>query len=355
MNQLLFPLLTLLNEWMKPRYNARLRFLECQIQLLRARIDASRIVPTPQERDTLLQLGALCEHDIYDLLHVVVPETYRTWLRKSRRGETYKASGRARVAQSVRELIERIAKENRGWSYRRICGEIKKLGVLVGATTVRRVMMQCGLQPTPPLKQEEPPSAWTTFIKSHMDSLVACDFFSKKIVTLHGVYSAYVLVFIHLGTRKVYHSYPTYNPDGQWVTQQFRNASMWIEDEGLDIRFLIHDRDRKYPDKIKAFWKAEDVTTIPTPYRSPKANAFCEAFVGTIKRECLNKFFCFSLGHLHHINSVWIRYYNSRRPHRGVRRANDVLDVDFKPTSEGRVRCKEELGGVIRSYYREAA
>ncbi len=97
------------------------------------------------------------------------------------------------------------------------------------------------------------------------------------------------------------------------------------------------------------------MTTVKTPVKAPKANAFCESFIGTLKRECLNHFICFSLDHLHYINKTWIRFYNTERPHRGKDKDNLVLDTDFSPQASGRVQCREELGGIIRSYYREAA
>lgn len=130
---------------------------------------------------------------------------------------------------------------------------------------------------------------------------------------------------------------------------------MWLEDEGLDGRFLIHDRDRKYPDYFKEFWKSEEVTCVKTPVMAPKANAFCESFIGTLKRECLNHFICFSIDQLDYINRTWIRHYNTERPHRGKDKLNLVLDENFSPQREGPVRCKEQLGGLIKSYYREAA
>ena len=99
----------------------------------------------------------------------------------------------------------------------------------------------------------------------------------------------------------------------------------------------------------------QDVTTVKTPVRAPKANAFRESFIGTLKRECLNQFMCFSIDHLHYITRTWIRYYNTERPHRGKDIGNRVLNVDFKPTVKGEVKCNEQLGGIIRSYYREAA
>ena len=131
---------------------------------------------------------------------------------------------------------------------------------------------------------------------------------------------------------------------------------MWLEDEGLDCKYLLRDREVVYPeDSMKAFFKADGISVIKTPVRAPKANAYCESFIGTYKRECLNHFMCFSVDQLHYVNRTWIRYYNTELPHRGKGIDNNVLDVNFRPQSQGRVRCKEELGGLIKSYYREAA
>ena len=145
------------------------------------------------------------------------------------------------------------------------------------------------------------------------------------------------------------------NIDSNWVTQQARNAFMWLEDEGIDPRFLIRDRDRKYPDEFDAFWKEAGVRPIKAPPRAPMANAFCESYIGTTKREVLNHFICFSRGQLDYILRVWLKHYHEQRPHRGVGRDNTVLDENFTPNSEGRVHCKTELGGILKSYYREAA
>ena len=179
--------------------------------------------------------------------------------------------------------------------------------------------------------------------------------FDRSHNTFGGVRDAYVLVFIHLGTRKVFCSPSTYHPDSRWIMQQVRNASMWTEDEGIDLRFLIRDRDGKYPHAFDMFWKEADVRPIKIPPRAPMANAFCESFIGTTKREVLNHFICFSRGQLDYILRVWLKHYHEQRPHRGVGRDNTVLDENFVPQTEGRVRCKTELGGILKSYYREAA
>lgn len=252
-------------------------------------------------------------------------------------------------------LVLRMAQENLQWGYRKVVGELKKLGIPIGTTTVRQILKDSGVPPAPDKAFKKPIVPWTKFVRAHMDSMVGCDFFTKRVYTLRGVFTAYMLVFIHLGSRKVYCSPATYNPDGEWVMQQMRNASMWLDDIGVKPRFLIHDRDRKYPDEFKAFWKTEDVRCIRIPIKAPKANAYSETWIESYKRECMNHFICFGLDHLDHITMTWVTYYNTLRPHRGVGMNNEVLDETFRPQLHGTVRCKQQLGGIIKSYYREAA
>ena len=142
------------------------------------------------------------------------------------------------------------------------------------------------------------------------------------------------MIFIHLGSRKVYHSIPTRHPTHDWIIQQCRNAPMWMEDEGLGLKYLLRDREIVYPeDRMKAFFKSDDIKVIKAPVRAPKANAYCESFIGTFKRECLNHFRCFSVDQLHYICRTRIRYYNTERPHRWQGIDNNVLDIDFPPIS----------------------
>jgi putative transposase len=125
---------------------------------------------------------------------------------------------------------------------------------------------------------------WTQFVHAHMETMVACDFFTNLIYTLLGKYEAFVLVFLHLGSRKVYCNRSTKHPDSEWVMQQARNASMGLADDGVKQQYLIRDVDRKFLDSFKEYRKAEDVRVIRIPPKSPRANAFCECFVGTIKK-----------------------------------------------------------------------
>ena len=130
---------------------------------------------------------------------------------------------------------------------------------------------------------------------------------------------------------------------------------MWMEEENIHPDMLIMDHDTKFSLHFRQFWRDAGVQPKQIPIRAHRANAFVESFVGKLKHECLNHFHIFSLRQLDYIVAVWRRYYLTQRPHRGVGKDNRVLDPLFKPQSEGVVRCLEQLGGLIKSYYRQAA
>jgi putative transposase len=213
-----------------------------------------------------------------------------------------------------------------------------------------------------------------------MDTLVACDFFTKPIYTLKGRFDVYVLVFIHLGSRRVFMSPPTFRPHDQWVLQQARNATMWLEDIGVKASHLIRDRDTKFSLRFGEFWRDSGTDIVKSPVRSPKANAFCECYIGKLKRECLNHFICFSMDQLNYINREWLEYYHNHRPHQGKDIGNKVLRPELcpapqwhpfgtrhsaripfasqaviTPTDNGVIKREQRLGGVISYYYRAAA
>jgi len=353
-DNLLFALISLAVRWLEPRHNAQIQFLQEQIRILRARLDAERIVPTPAERAELLRIGALLDHGVAELLHVVKPGTYHRWRREQRGGRAPKAAGRPPTVQCVRDLVQRLARENLRWGYRRIVGELGKLGISLSAATARNILVEAGIHPTPDKSRKTPSLPWKQFIQANLDSIVATDFLTKEVYTLTGRYTAYVLIFIHLGTRKAYASPATYSPHEGWVVQQGRNARMWLEEEGLEARFLVHDGDAKFSAHFRESWRPE-VRCLRTPPRAPMANAYAESFIGTLKHECLNHFVCFSPRQLHRIVSLWLNHYHTQRPHQGKEIGNNVLDADFRPHAEGEVRCKRQLGGIITHYYREAA
>jgi hypothetical protein len=141
-DRLFFSLLALALQWFRPRYNAQLQLMAPQIRILRFRIDASRIVPTPKEKAELLRLGASLGHDVSEVMHVVRPDTYRKWVRQSRRGVPFKSSGRPRTPMATVNLVLRMAEENLRWGYRKGVGELKKLGIRVSKTTILIIILR---------------------------------------------------------------------------------------------------------------------------------------------------------------------------------------------------------------------
>ena len=310
-------LATIVMEAFSARRDARLRFLHEQVALLKARVPGNRVILTPDERKNLLRLGSQLNHDVHDVLSIVSVKTYKRWLREKASGRKAKKVGRPRVmTASLRALIKRLAKENVGWGVRRIIGELKKLGMPASRSSVRRVLVDEGVLPDPDRHAPKGVTTpWRTFVAAHANVMVATDFFCKTVWTPLGKRVAYALVFIHLGSRKVMVSPSTYNPDGQWVTQQARNVAMWLEDEKIKITHLIHDRDTKFTESFDQLFQSLGVEIVKTPFQAPVANCYAESWIGTLKRECLNHFVCFGLRHFDYIVQTYVGYYNRFRPH----------------------------------------
>ena len=356
MRHALQTILWLLLQYLAPRHNAQIRFLKAQVQILRRRIPAGRVIPDPAERAELLRLGAECSHGVSEILEIVKPGTYRRWMNDAQRGRQPRRAGRPRLGQELRDLVVRLGRENVRWGCRRIVGELGKLGQTLSANSVKRILRSEGIHPTPEKQQKRrPPTPWSQFIESHLDSLVACDFFTKPVHTLRGRVDAYCLVVIHLASRKVFCSPATFHPDAGWLMQQARNASMWMGENVPHPRFLLLDNDRKFTNQFRAFWNSMGIRPLRLPIGAPQANAYVEAFIANLKAECLNHYVILSRSQLNYIVETWVQYYNTERPHRGKGIDNRVLDKDFAPRNHGPVRCRQLLGGLVRAYYRDAA
>jgi len=291
----------LLSEATAARRDARVRFLKAQIEILRRKLGGNRVIPSPADRARLLSLGLELNHNVSDVIGIVTPQTYARWVIEQREGRKTGRVGRPKIARSVRAVVQRLANENAGWGYRRIIGELKKLRLWVGRSTVRRILLESGLSPSPARRGKACDTTWRRFMRLHMNTLVACDFFTKSILTPIGPRLAFSLAFIHLGTRRVFLSPATFHPNECWVKQQGRNVMMWLDEQQLQAEFILHDRDTKFSSAFGRLFRNAGVAPIRTPLLAPNANAFVESWIGSFKRECLNHFMCFSLGHLDHI------------------------------------------------------
>jgi len=352
----------LMEAW-SPRRDARIRFLQAQVELMRQKVPGNRVILTPEERSRLLKLGEAVGHKVDDLIGIVSVKTYKRWLREQRDGKAPGRVGRPRqITSSLRELILRLARENAGWGVRRIVGELRKLALTPSRSSVRRVLVDEGLLPDPDRQAPKGvDTTWRTFLAAHLDCMVATDFFCKSVWTPMGKRVAYVLMFIHLGSRKVFVSPSTYHPTADWMQQQARNVTMWAEDEGLDLRFLIRDRDSKYTEAFdEHFRRLSGEQIVKTPFQSPIANSFAESWIGSLKRECLNALWCFSLRQVDFVVQTYVTYHNTMRPHQSL--GNVPLDQAGHPQAEpttvgqiGPVHRRELLGGLLSHYERKAA
>jgi putative transposase len=181
------------------------------------------------------------------------------------------------------------------------------------------MLKHAGIDPAPRRTSE----SWRAVLRAQASGIIACDFFCVDTVLLRRLY---VLVFIHLGTRKAYLAGVTANPTGAWTTQQARNhVGTFTEQSEGPIRFLIRDRDTKFTTTFDDVFKSEGIQIVRTPVRAPKANAFAERLVGTIRRECLDRLLVVNRRHLDRVLCAYIDHYNTHRPHRSLNQRPPAL------------------------------
>ncbi len=335
----------------------QVEYLKTENQILRSKLP-KRITVTLAERNRLSKLGKAVGSAIKQLVSIVTPRTLARWLSQDKQPKEVKQSrrkpGRPRTPEEIRELILRLAREN-GWGFTRLRDELRKLGIRVSHSTVVNILHEHGLDPGP--KRGE--GTWTDFIQRHLQTLWACDFFTKRIVTMRGLVDVFVLVFIHIGTRRVFIFGMTVNPDNVWMKQQAKNFAMTFADTPLAPSHLIRDRDTKFTADFDQILSDDDVETVRTQPQSPNMNAYCERVIQSIKRECLDHFVVFGEKHLRYLIDHWLAYYHFERPHQGLGNrplsdANDCPSTTL-PFPQGEVACCQRLGGLLKHYYRKAA
>jgi putative transposase len=280
---------------------------------------------------------------------LVSPQTLLRWHRELvRRKWSYRhcSPGRPPLDPAVRDLVLRLARENPRWGCVRIQGELRKLGLRVGATTIRSVLRRSGLGPAP--RRDSP--SWAEFLRAQASGIVACDFFTVETVWLRTLY---VLFFIEHGSRRVRLAGVTAQPDGVWMRQQARNLA--VEEQLENVQFLIHDRDAKFSGPFDEILRGEGVRVIKTPVRAPRANAVAERWVRSVRNECLDHLLVFGRRQLEQILRGYLTHYNTERPHRSLALAAPAGEphrARGSPSAE--IRRRDVLGGLIHEYYAAA-
>jgi putative transposase len=242
--------------------------------------------------------------------------------------------------------------ENRSWGYDRIVGALRHLGYTISDQTVGNILKRHGIPPAPARRKT---TTWKEFIRTHMDVLIATDFFTAEVWTTAGLVTYYVLFFIHLTSRKIHVAGATPHPDQRWMQQIARNVTMVDWGCLQPGHYLIHDRDGKYCPVFQHTIDAAGVTRMPLSPRSPNLNAYAERWVRSIKEEALSRLILFGERALWHVLTEYVTHFHQERPHQGK---GNVILMPFRPPNQrqdGPIQCRERLGGLLKYYDREAA
>jgi putative transposase len=349
MKKLLHPFFILLAHMVNSQLVEQVQYLKVENRILRSKL-GKRVVLSPDERNRLIRFGKPLGPAIKDLISIVRYETFRNWVRGYVYLRKYDGGGRPETPAEIRDLILFMAKDNPGWGYKRILGELKKLDIQISRATIQKILRTHGMEPSP-LRQD---STWKKFIKTHMDTLIACDFFTKEMWTLRGKVTVYVFFFIELGTRRVHLAGMTSAPKRAWVERRTKEVLDTMESSGFRPSHLIRDRDSKFSEAFDELMEDREISVVKTPVKNPSCNVYAERWVWSVKHECLNHFTVFGRHHLKYILDEYVRYYNRFRPHQGI----GNIPIELPPALEcpdSDIECENILGGFFHHYKRRAA
>ena len=282
---------------------------------------------------------------------LVTPGTILRWHRRlvTRKWSYPDRIGRPPVSAEIAALIERLAIENPSWGYKRIQGELLKLGHRVSASTIRRVLRALKIPPAP---KRHTDTTWRQFLHTQAATMLATDFFHVDcVVTLQRLYCLFVM---EVGSRYVHILGVTANPDGPWTVQQIRNLLMDLGDRAADFQFLVRDRAGQFTASFDAILAGAGIQVVKIPPRSPRANAYAERFVLTARTEVTDRMLIFGERHLRAILAQYEAHYNGRRPHRGRQLRPPQPDQPPADLTKERIKRRPVLGGLINEYERAA-
>jgi len=332
--------------------------LRHQITVLERQLGKTRPRFCPADRMFLATLLHRLPRGVLSRFRLLVkPDTVLRWHRdllarrhaaRSRPGRP----GRPRTVRSIRRLVLRLAMENPGWGYRRIHGELLVLGIKVAASTVWEILQQAGVDPAP----ERTSTTWASFLRSQAGALLACDFFET--VTLTGA-RMYVLAVIEHSTRRVRILGVTAHPSSAWVVQAARNLVMDLEHAGSRARFLIRDRDGKFPSLFDTVLRDAGITVVLSGVQMPRMNSIMERWVQTCRHELLDRTLIGNQRHLLHALREFEHFYNEHRPHRTLQAAAPLRPLPQPMTGPEKitrldVRRRDRLGGILHEYQHAA-
>jgi putative transposase len=276
----------------------------------------------------------------------VTPGTLLRWHRDLvRRRWTFRRRrpGRPPTRPSIRAVVLSMARENPTWGYRHSAGELAGAGQRVGASTVWTILKRVGIDPCP--RRLGP--TWGEFLRAQAGGLLACDFFHCDTVLLTRLYCFAVVEHV---SRRVHVLGVTAHPTADWVAQQARNLVMDLSDRVAQFKFLIRDRDAKFTSMFDAVFADVGIRIIRTPIQAPRANAIMERWVGSVRREVLDRMLIVNARHLAQVLVEYEAHFNGHRPYRSLGQAAPLRVLPVSGTGDIKITRRDRLGGVIHEY-----
>jgi transposase InsO family protein len=328
--------------------------LRHQIAVLERQLHGEKVRFDPADRAFLVALLHRLPRDVLRRIRLLVhPDTVLRWHRnllaqRHAARSRPKRAGRPPTLRSIRALVLRLARENSTWGYRRIHGELLVLGVKVAASTVWEILHAAGVDPAP----DRANTTWVQFLRSQAEALLAADFLET--VTLAGT-RMYVLAVIEHASLRVRILGATAHPTAAWVTQTARNLVMDREDAECRVKYLIRDRDGKYPARFDTILADAGITVVRSGVGIPRMNAVMERWVRICRRELLDRTLIFNQRHLLHALREYEAFYNTHRPHQGIGNARPLAQLPEPITDPDRlarlsIHRHDRLGGILHEY-----
>ena len=256
----------------------------------------------------------------------------------------HRTAGRPRTGPTIRRLVLEMARDNPTWGYRRICGELTGLGHKIAPSTIWEILKAAGIDPAP----QRAAISWKQFLSAQAKTIAAIDFFHVDTVFLRRLDVLFVIEHHH---RRVHLAGVTAHPTAAWTVQQARNVLMDLGERTDGLKFLIRDRDAKYTDAFDAVFTAAGMRIITTPVQAPRANAICERWIASARRECTDRILIAGRRHLRHVLAEYVDHYNTHRPHRTLGQQPPDGRADVAPADDNvRVRRRDRLGGLLHEY-----